>query len=202
MADSKLPDAEDLRNLLDYDPETGELRWKRRDPKEFFDGKRYRYDRGRRWNAQRADRLATRNRLDGYCSISLFGHKHLAHRVVWAIVHGRWPSEIDHVNGNRSDNRLSNLREVTRTENNRNSAIQRNNTSGVVGVNRCKQTGTWEARIKLHGKTRRLGRFANFDDAVAARKAAERQYGFHENHGRELDAARFLEPRPSPIRPR
>jgi hypothetical protein len=103
-----------------------------------------------------------------------------AHRVMWALVHGRWPSEIDHLNGVRDDNRLCNLREVTRQENTKNKARSRNNSSGVTGVDYSQ--GKWRAKLAR----RHLGYFATLDEAVAARKAAEAAHDYHPNHGRAV----------------
>nr|WP_175479900.1 HNH endonuclease signature motif containing protein [Paracoccus homiensis] len=107
-----------------------------------------------------------------------------AHRVAWAVIHGRWPNgEIDHINGDRSDNRLANLREVTKRENHRNMAIRSDNTSGVTGVYWAREKGKWAAYIKAD-KMVALGRYDTFAEAVAARRAAEKVLGYHPNHGR------------------
>ena len=109
-----------------------------------------------------------------------------AHRVAWALHHGNWPSgQIDHINGDKTDNRICNLRDVVNAENARNSAMKSNNTSGVSGVYLHKQTGKWCAQINAFGKTVGLGLFVEKRDAVIARKAAERVLGYHQNHGRK-----------------
>ena len=105
--------------------------------------------------------------------------------MIWAHFYGEWPTdEIDHINGNRNDNRIKNLRQVSRQENSRNMAAPSSNTSGVVGVCFCNTRMMWMSYINLMGKMRHLGFFNSFNDAVAKRKAAERQFGFHKNHGR------------------
>src|SRR5689334_22074801 len=116
MAYLKLPDIELLRKLLDYDPETGLFRWKARSPA-MFDGNATRCN---RWNGRLAGKEAGNVRGDGYRSIDVGNIKYLAHRLAWALHHGEEPIEIDHINGDRGDNRYANLREVTRTENNMN----------------------------------------------------------------------------------
>lgn len=109
----------------------------------------------------------------------------LAHRVAWAIYYGEWPEgEIDHINGDRADNRISNLRDVTKSENNKNAKRSRRNTTGHIGVYWESLRNKWRADITSGKKTVCLGRFDKKDDAIAARRAAEPQYGFHPNHGR------------------
>lgn len=110
---------------------------------------------------------------------------YLAHRVIWMLVHGEWPEhEIDHINGDKTDNRLVNLRCVDRATNGKNLKRKSNNTSGTTGVNWDKWTEQWKACIYVNGKNINLGRFASFDDAVTARKRAETEYCFHRNHDR------------------
>jgi hypothetical protein len=118
---------------------------------------------------------------------NIFGLRLPAHRVVWAIHRGVWPDgEIDHINGDRADNRISNLRDVTRSENARNAAKPRTNRSGVVGVNWRTSKGKWRAYISEGDRTTHLGYFDDFSEAVNVRIAEERRRGFHENHGRSL----------------
>lgn len=116
----------------------------------------------------------------GYLAGSIAGFPRLAHRVAWLVTHGYWPHEIDHINGDRADNRLVNLREVTRKVNSENHAIPRNNTSGAPGVFYHKASGRWYARIAK----KYLGMFTTFEEALAVRKAAESEHGYHPNHGR------------------
>lgn len=174
-------EVERLRELLAYNPETGELTWLPR-PREIFPSKRA----FNTWNARYAGKTAfITTDTPGYRQGRIFGKHYLAHRVAWALVHGEWPAEqIDHVNGIRSDNRLSNLRAVSRAENGRNQKRRSTNTSGVTGVQWVSRGNKWEARIQVAGRNRHLGYFASKDDAIIARKAAELEYGYHANHGR------------------
>jgi len=126
---------------------------------------------------------------DGYRHVMLDRKHYWEHRLIWAMETGTWPSEIDHINGVPGDNRWANLREVTHTQNHRNKKRPANNTSGVVGVYWHSSNSTWVARIELNEKRANLGSFATFDEAVAARKAAELEYGFHPNHGRIMAAS-------------
>ncbi|QDP61702.1 MAG: hypothetical protein Unbinned4466contig1000_14 [Prokaryotic dsDNA virus sp.] len=86
----------------------------------------------------------------------------------------------------RTDNRLCNLRKVTRVENSRNAAIGKNNKSGCTGVHLNKNNKNWVASIKVNGKGILIGSFKNKEEAIKARKEAERKYGFHPNHGRKI----------------
>ena len=122
---------------------------------------------------------------NGYLHGTIFDVKHFAHRLVWAMQTGEWPSgDIDHINGNRHENRWANLRSVTRQENRKNAAIPSNNKSGVLGVFWSKRDSVWIARIGDNRTGIHLGNFHSFDDAVAVRKTAEAEYNFHPNHGR------------------
>jgi hypothetical protein len=100
-------------------------------------------------------------------------------------MHGEFPTyQIDHIDGDGLNNRLENLRDVTQLENLRNMTLYRNNTSGRIGVCFVKREGKWCAQIGTKSGSKHLGHFSNFDDAVTARKAAEVELGYHENHGR------------------
>ena len=86
--------------------------------------------------------------------------------------------DVDHIHGekSRNDNRKSNLRIATSSQNNMNKRLQSNNTSGVTGVDWQKKHSTWRARITINHHTINLGDFINFDDAVKVRKEAEEKY--------------------------
>lgn len=126
-----------------------------------------------------------KERKDGYLDIKLFGKKHLYHRVVWELVYGEIPDGmfIDHIDHNRKNNKPSNLRLVTRTENNRNSSLRHDNKSGFSGVRFCKQKNKWQATIGDSSKLIQLGFFDSFDLAVKCRSRALDNLGYHKNHG-------------------
>jgi hypothetical protein len=171
-----------MRQLLDYDPETGELRWRERTIEWFHGHPHSPKGAMAAWNFDNAGKLASVSTNHGYATISLFSHPLRVHRVAWAIAYGEWPSgQIDHINGVRHDNRLANLRVVTNTENQRNRCRRSDNKSGVQGVR-------WEAKVNrwvVYIASRYMGRYVDFDRAVAARKQAERDHGYHPNHGRD-----------------
>lgn len=176
-----LPDPEQLRKLLRYEPETGKLYWLKR-PVDLFSAERFRRIWNSRWAGQEAFTCKNRH---GHFAGHLLGQKLLAHRVIWALVHGVDPKgDIDHINGRPDDNRIENLRVVTHSGNMRNQRMYRNNKSGVTGVYWLARENKYRAFIKVNNRTRYLGCFDTLGQAAKARKAAEKKYGFHENHGR------------------
>lgn len=173
MAKRQLPSPEVLRQLLRYEPDTGKLFWKERP------------EGPAAWNGRFAGKEAISS-PDG------FGYLHgrvdyipvRAHRVIFAMVYGYWPeAQVDHINGDRSDNRIENLRGATWSENQRNKGTQSNNKSGAKGVYWNAQRRKWHAQIKVNGDTLYLGRFARLEDARMAYQQAAKDY-----HG---DFARF-----------
>lgn len=180
MATKPLPSQEVLRQLLDYDPETGVLRWKERGL-EWFATKRA----ASTWNARFAGKPAfTAIDNNGYRNGHLLGMNCYAHRVIWKLVTGDEPIKIDHISGDQSDNGWGNLRSVIHVENMKNQKRHKSNTSGFVGVHFYRATGRWAAYIGSGVGRHNLGHFESFEDAVRARKAAEAEYAFHPNHGR------------------
>lgn len=109
--------------------------------------------------------------------IGINGHSHLAHRLAWLFVHGHWPeADIDHINGDRSDNRIDNLRCVTRQHNLMNQRRPRSdNTTGYLGVCVDRARGEFQARLQVSGRVKHLGRFDNAEAAHAAYVAAKRR---------------------------
>lgn len=162
-----------LRQLLDYDPGTGLFLWRPRAGQ-------------KSWNTRYAGTRAFAYRdKHGYQTGMLLGLRFFAHRIAWAHVHLAWPSdEIDHINHDRSDNRIANLRPVDRTENRRNISRNQNNKSGVCGVHWAPHVQKWVAQISVGGAKMYLGCYADLQDATQARKDAETEYAFHSNHGK------------------
>lgn len=121
----------------------------------------------------------------GYWKIKYKGKKYLEHRIIYEMHYGPIPEgyEIDHINHDRIDNRIENLRLANRSINCHNLSMMKNNTSGVTGVSYEQKVGKWRAQIRSKLKYRFLGYFDTFEEAVTARKQAETKFGFHSNHG-------------------
>lgn len=170
-----------VRELLHYEPETGIFTWRVRSEKWFTSNLACRL-----WNKRNANKEAlTAVKSGGYRHGSILGVTYRAHRVAWLYHYGFWPSQyIDHVDGDPTNNRINNLRDVTKSQNNRNKRASSRCKSGCNGVTWCKQREKWLANIRIFDKTLNLGRYDDKNDAIAARKAAEIKHGFHPNHGR------------------
>lgn len=163
---------EQMRRLLRYEPETGRLFWKERSEKDQIGAAL--------WNAKYAGMEAFRTAgQNGRKTGTFLGGKYQTPRVIWAIVNGESVfGEIDHINGDPSDNRLCNLREATKSQNQHNKAKYSNNSSGFKGVSAHKDSGRWQARIAAHGRRHWLGKFRTPEAAHAAYcAAAERLHG-------------------------
>ncbi len=152
------PTLERVSELLAYDPGTGILT--RRVPR----------------GGQRAGAVAGNPNSWGYLLVGIDGRQYSAHRIAWLLTHGSWPGgEIDHINGDRTDNRIANLREATVSENQQNQrGPQANNASGYLGVYWNKQRRQWRACIRVDGRTRHLGGHDTAEAAHAAYLAAKR----------------------------
>lgn len=171
-----------LRELLRYEPDTGRLFWLPR-PRCYSSSNRQH----NAWNAKWAGREAlTATSKKGYRYGTVLTHGARAHRVAYAIFHGEWPDQVDHIDGDPANNRSNNLRSVTAKVNQRNMKRQERSTSGVTGVYRCKDTNRWRARIVVDRVQIHLGRFDSIEAAASARKAAEAKHEFHPNHGRSV----------------
>lgn len=175
-----LVDPKVLAALIDYNTDTGVMIWRERGP-DVAGGVGYSVQ----WNGRYAGQPALAHQMpSGYLTGCVLGVAVRAHRVAWAIANGAWPvGEIDHINGIRTDNRLSNLRDVPKEINGRNQKLHVTNTSGVAGVSFKKDKGLWRARIRIDGRMKTVGTYASFDRAVEARRRAESDLGYHQNHG-------------------
>lgn len=162
---------ERLKELLDYNPETG-----------IFTHKKVRS--GVPIVGVRAGSIGS-SRGERYESISVYGKLYKAHRLAWMYIHGSMPSkDIDHINGNTLDNRIVNLRNVSKSVNCKNKTKMKNNKTGVTGVYWSNRFNKFHAQISSEGKKIHLGWFDELESAKEARQSAEVKYGFHSGHGR------------------
>ena len=168
MAKKPLPSPEVLRQLLRYEPETGKLFWLQRGPQWFTRDGCAPEAVAAQWNARYAGQEAfTASLSSGYRTGSIFDCMYRAHRVIWAMTSGKWPLHmIDHINGDRSDNRLTNLREATNAENMQNRGPTRKNATGFKGV--IRRGRKFSARIKVDGRTTYLGFHDTAEQAASA----------------------------------
>ena len=158
MKTMQLPAVERIKELLNYFPETGVFEWKTITS-----------------NCVKAGSKAGGPNTKGYFSISIEGRAYKSHRLAWLYVYGEDPGgyEIDHIDLDKANNRISNLRPATRKQNNENIAIPKNNTSGVRGVSYNKQNETWSAYIYHNKKRIHLGSFQDVVAASFARRSIE-----------------------------
>lgn len=173
-----------LKKLVTFDADNGRVYWVARDIEMF--AKTIHQSRMRNtWNARYAGKEAFSHLTGaGYLHGSLLGKKILAHRVVFALAKGYWPkSTIDHINGNKTDNRPSNLRDVEHAVNMKNQKKRGTTTTGINGVHFCISRNAYEAHITIKGKKINLGRFNTVLEAQKARLAANSKFDFDENHG-------------------
>lgn len=160
-------DQETLKEVLDYNPETGIFTWK--------------ISAGTVCHGQEAGYLNTQ----GYRVIQIKGQNYRAHRLAWFYMTGRWPKEgIDHKNGIKDDNWWGNLRECDQTQNLYNSKLRSDNSTGVKGVCWNKMVGKYMARVYISGQEKHLGVFTEIEDAESAvKQAREKYHGEFCNHG-------------------
>lgn len=166
-----------LRSRLRYEPDTGRLFWKPRTAEHFEGGLVSAQTKANRFNGHFAGREAFTAKSDGYHIGNLGGQMLKAHRVAWAIYYGEWPqNHIDHINRDRGDNRIANLRDATRHENNRNFPSAKGSSSRFVGVHR--KRNKWCAQIKIDGKSTHIGTFDTEAEAANAyREKAKSVWG-------------------------
>lgn len=161
-----------LKSILRYNKTTGLFTWRKR-PREHFATKRG-------WNvfnAAYAGKEAGQTNTNGHTQIRINNRLYMAHRLAWFYIHGVWPkNELDHINGDKKDNCITNLREATRSENNRNKSAYKTNTSGFKGVMWKKESKKWFAQIQYNLKRIHLGYFDSPEKAHEAYCAAAKKY--------------------------
>lgn len=152
-------DATTVRQVFDYDPDTGVLTWRRHARRETV------------------GKVAGWLEANGRIKVSFRGKNYQAHRIIWLWVHGRWPvNEMDHINRNPADNRIINLREATHSQNGANKVFK--SATGFKGVTVEKRTGKFRASIWKNNNSIGLGTFSTAEAAAAAYlKAAKDRWG-------------------------
>ena len=158
---------EELKKFLDYDMETGIFTWKI---------KRKRVNAGD---------IAGTCKLNGYLQIMINYKFYLCHRLAWLYIYGEFPNGIlDHIDGNRANNKIFNLRQATSRQNNINAKLSKRNTSGVKGVYWHTQNKKWYAQININGKNKHIGFFNDIDSAKkSVMETREKYHGEFANHG-------------------
>lgn len=157
--------------LFRYDYETGVLYWRwrvnSRVPKTLEAG------------------MQRKSNSDGYLNVHVQGRLYPAHRIVMLMCYGFYGEglEVDHINHVRNDNRLCNLRFVTRSENSKNQSVSSKSTTGVTGVYFSKSRNKFIAQIKVNRQVHYLGCYNTLEEVTEARRQADRKYKFNNNHG-------------------
>jgi AP2 domain len=174
-----IPSREALARLIDYNPHTGDIRWKPRTAADFPNSKYPERD-AKRFNSQHAGKTcctAHHVATNGRQAVVLGWHG-VAHRLVWWMHYGEQPEEIEAISGNFSDLRIVNFKASARIYTGKNTTAFKNNTSGVRGVHWDSARQLWRAEIKANGKVYSLGRFTTIERAAKAREAAQARHGF------------------------
>lgn len=176
----------ELNNFIRCDFDKGLIFWKIRSSQSFkTDGVIGPERAAKIWNSRYAEKLAFNNDDgSGYRRGCIFKKQERAHRILWFMRYGKVPDFIDHIDGNRSNNSIDNLREVTKLENCRNASLRKDSPIGQTGISKT-SNGRWIAAITVDRKNIRLGTFDELANAIVARKQAEADFGFHKNHGKE-----------------
>lgn len=157
-----------LREVLNYNPDTGLLTW-----------------RIRRGKSTPAGKIAGSLNHDGYIHVRVDKLPALAHRIAWVLMTGRWPkNQLDHRDRNRANNRWANLRLATASQNQANTGLSSRNTSGRKGVTWVKSRNKWQATIRVDGRHLHIG----FFDSLAVASAAYQEVA-RNHHGEFARAA-------------
>ena len=171
---------EELQDRMTYHRSTGVFTWQERATINTTSQREV-----RRWNTRFAGKAAGCRTSNGYIAITVNDVWFLAHRLAWLYVTGRLPhDQIDHIDGDGTNNSFSNLREVDNQGNARNRKVPASCKTGVTGVRWRSERNKWASMIMVSKERIALGHYTDFFEACCARKSAELKYGFHVNHGR------------------
>lgn len=161
-------DANEARRIFSYDELTGCISWKVSLCRRIPNGS-----------------IAGHIHKNGYRRVMYKAKPYYSHRIAWLIHYGNWPEyNIDHIDGNKLNNKISNLRDVDQSENTKNSKKCINNTSGVTGVYWRKYRNHWSVYINDNRRLVFLGNYKTIFNAAATRISAQNKYGYSKNHGR------------------
>ena len=169
-----------FHSIFSYNPETGDLIWKERPrtcrPNNVFNGRFIGKIAGAKTVLSNSRTLYLQTRVQG--------KTYKNHRIIFAMMAGYMPEEVDHIDHNGLNNKWENLRASNSKDNSKNMPMQKSNKSGCVGVNWHKAAKKWHARaVNKEGKRIDLGRFDRIEDAIKARKDHEKEFGYY--HHRE-----------------
>jgi hypothetical protein len=167
-----------LHKLFIYDAEAGELYWRERTPDMFNTGKRFSAERKcNHWNGRHANKPAGCLCPDGYIKVRLSTRLYRAHQIIYAMAHGYWPPmDLDHKDGNRSNNTIANLRLATHSQNMANKRVHKSSRHGLKGVEKQSASSGYISRIMVHGKRIYLGAYPTVELAHAAYVEAAKKY--------------------------
>lgn len=177
----QMPDSDYLHQCFDYNPDSGGLTWKAR-PVSHFKSEALAIN----FNNKHVGKIAgcvLVTKTGKYIMVRIDGALLYAHRIIYKMFYGREPKIIDHIDGNGINNSIKNIRSCTTRDNSRNKRLFSTNTSGCTGVVWSRKKKRWGVNIVVDAKQIYLGSFADFNNAVKARRDAEIKYGFHANHG-------------------
>ena len=159
---------EKLELILDYNADTGEFKWTSFNSRNTNKGK-----------------IAGTKLSNKYIRIFIYGKLYQAHRLAWYMYYGKEPEHgLDHIDGDKHNNAIGNLRDVPQSSNAKNSSLSKSNSSGFTGVTFMRKSKKWRSRIMVDGADIHLGFYDDKQKAISARVRATREYGFHENHGK------------------
>lgn len=160
---------DELMKLLRYEAKTGHLYW---------------ISKGTAKTRVIGTRVGSLCKTSGYRLVGINKHVYREHHLVWLLFNDKFPDGvIDHINHDKADNRIENLRDISQSENTRNQSARRNTSSGEQGIWYCKTRQRWIAEIKLNGKKVFQSKFPDATSAMIAREAKLKELGFHDNHG-------------------
>ena len=177
-----------LKEIFCYDPKSGIVTRKARPVNHFIKTKETAEHTCNKWNSRHAGKIAGSLSISpagkSYLTVCVNGNSYMLHCLIWVYMTGKERNgDIDHEDGSGINNKWDNLRETTRAGNMRNIRRSKANSSGCTGVYWSKAANKWQSYINLGERSKYLGIFTDWFEAVCARKSADNKYGFHPNHG-------------------